>query len=174
MKVSCVLIAMFLAECAGGGVADRVPLGAAKPFFQSIRKADDIRVYEGLPHQTFENGLLRTESMRPDITLIAGYHFYTPATLGVERDVFRNVLSSRSTFRVFSGEKFCGGFHPDYCVTWTVRGMRYNALVCFGCHEIVLEGEGRTLRYDLSEQGYGALKKLLIRYAFKRPTREQG
>jgi len=70
---------------------------------------------------------------------------------------------------LLAGVKACGEFHPDYCLSWTVNARRYNALICFGCHEIILETEGKAFRYDLDEKAYEALEKSLTPYRVKRP-----
>jgi hypothetical protein len=100
-----------------------------------------------------------------------GYPFYQePMPLTREgAKTLSEVLAESATYEPFSGEKLCGGFHPDYAVEWHVGADRYRALLCFGCHEVKLFGPGVESRNDLDEASYQKLWMLLMAYRKNRP-----
>lgn len=131
--------------------------------------AKTLAVFEGLPHQTWDQKLLASEIKRKDTKKIWNYPFYTPSIDASNADDLRKVLSSPDSIRVYGGPKMCGGYHPDYCISWQAGEITYYALVCFGCNEIVFYDGKSSLIYDLSGEAYKRYKKLLSIYASKRP-----
>ena len=143
---------------------------ASSKIRQAIAGATTVTIYEGLPHQMFEHDLLAAESKRKDTEKIGAFRFYTPAIAAVAPEVLKRILSSSDTIQVFSGEKRCGGFHPDYTVQWTSEdGSRFFAQICFGCHEIIYSDGKNEYRYDFENKPFEKLKKELALYAKKRP-----
>lgn len=136
---------------------------------KSIALTKTMEVYEGLPHQTKDSALFEKEIKREDITKIWNHPFYTPALLAKNAELLKMVLSSSDTIKIHEGLKRCGGFHPDYCVAWKTEGRMCQALICFGCREIVfLDGKDAFI-YNLSKNAHDRLKELLSGYAKKRP-----
>lgn len=150
----------------------------AKEASNTIRKSMSeaaVTVYEGLPHQTFENDQLAKESKRKDTKEISSFRFYTPSTAVKDPKVLKSILSSSDSIQVFGGEKFCGGFHPDYAVQWTSEdGSQFFAFICFGCHEIIYSDEKNEFRYDLERDALKKLEKELAAYAKLRPKTKDG
>ena len=60
---------------------------------------------------------------KPTIQL-SGFKFYREPLGLKDEDVrtLRGLLGNSSTYRSYSGEKKCGGFHPDYAVEWSSNG----------------------------------------------------
>lgn len=138
----------------------------------TLAGASLIRVYEGLPHQSFERDLLAKESQRKDTKVIGSFRFYTPAVEAKNLVGLRTLLSSSEAIQVFRGEKRCGGFHPDYAIEWLDgAGNRYDAQICFGCHEVIYRDGKNEYRYDLKRGSLEKLKKELAGYAKKRPKK---
>jgi len=92
-----------------------------KALFAAIRGADQLVLYEGLPHQTFEAEELEA------------------------------LLADEKSFRQWRGEKKCGGFHPDYLAEWRSAEATYRFLICFGCQEVKVYGPNRSLRCDIRD-----------------------
>jgi hypothetical protein len=65
------------------------------------------------------------------------------------------------------GEKACGGYHPDYCLTGKDGMATYDLMICFGCAEMKLYGPGNYLIVDLND---GAFKTLLVKHRNQRPV----
>ena len=158
-----VLLMATLAQTACGDSAEKFPA--------AIAGADRMTLHEGLPHQLFERELLESERRSKPVRELDGYPFYqAPLALSAE-DARRltQLLSDPATLNRFSGEKLCGGFHPDYAVEWQKGSRSYRALLCFGCEEAKLLGPGLDQRYDLAGPAGSELQALLGSYRHSRP-----
>jgi hypothetical protein len=103
---------------------------------------------------------------------LGGFPFYQPP-LAVKPDdavVLREVLSEARTFPPFSGEKLCGGFHPDFALEWNCGGSSCYSLLCFGCVEVVSIAPGVVLRTDLAREAFVRLYNVLHLYRVSRPS----
>jgi hypothetical protein len=142
-----------------------------KLFTKGVQGSTAVKLYEGLPHQMFEANLLAQERQTKPIREIHGYPFYEVPLEPSKQDVERlSALFGDSTnFKPFSGEKRCGGFHPDYAVEWQNGQDGYVALICFGCAEAKLFGPGVASRHDLTGRADEALKELLKSHRKNRP-----
>ncbi len=148
-------------------------VGASSGVRDSLLRTKELLIHEGLPHQAFEPGALGTERLREDVEDIAGYPFYLPAVeVGEdEKNSLKLLLSSKKSISSFSGEKPCGGFHPDFAVSWTTAmNESFAALICFGCDEILFVSPSTRIRYDLSSSSISELKEVLARFKLKRPA----
>src|ERR1041385_706800 len=174
MKTLAITLFLALASFSSGGERKADSIKATDDFRKSVASAEKVIVYEGLPHQMFEGELLQKESQRPDVLKIASYPFYTPATPAKNQDHLRKLLADPKSVIAWRGEKRCGGFHPDYSISWTSGSKTYYALICFGCHEVIFSEGKRQFRYDLTEEAYDAFKEDLSSYASKRPHRNKG
>ena len=116
----------------------------------SIKLGSKVELFEGLPHQTWENELLAYELKSKKTVRVHGYHFYeSPLNLTPkDTETLRSILADSGTYRAFSGEKRCGGFHPDYCVSWVYDSRTYCVHICFGCEEFKSFGMDCELRTD--------------------------
>jgi hypothetical protein len=144
---------------------------ASALYRTTVAAAKSIVVFEGLPHQMWDKELLAVEIKRKDTRKIWEYPFYTPSVPATNSNDLRKLLSRSDSITVFGGPKLCGGYHPDYCISWQAGDVTYYALVCFGCHEIVFYDGKTPLIYDLEEKAYEQYKKLLATYASKRPKK---
>lgn len=144
-------------------------IAASMVYRTSVATADSIVIYEGLPHHMWEEELLEVEVRREDTLKIWGYTFYTPAVAPAQPEVFRQLLGRADSLKLYSGNKFCGGYHPDYAISWSSGGTTFYALVCIGCHEIVFFDGEYALIYDLPRATYDEFKRLLGFHQNKRP-----
>src|SRR5262245_61259592 len=93
-------------------------------FAAAVRKADVVALYEGLPHQMFEEQLLAEELHTKQTIRLQGYPFYQEPLPLKEADakqlteLFCNPRSFRPIRATGIYVKACGGFHPDYCIEW--------------------------------------------------------
>jgi len=140
-------------------------------FLDAVKSAERVIVYEGLPHHLFEEELLETELKSKKTIKMLEYPFYAEGVEPKKEDAIQltNLLSAVESFAPFSGEKKCGGFHPDYDLDWHVSGSIYRAFVCFGCHEIKIIVSGNAVLFDLSDNAYDSLKRILQTYRKQRP-----
>ncbi|MFT3878950.1 MAG: hypothetical protein QM703_04730 [Gemmatales bacterium] len=125
---------------------------------EAIRKADEVVIYVGLPHQLFEKHDLEEELRTKQVIEFYGYPFYQEPIVLTSSVINRlsEVFGDQKTYLPWSGPKLCGGFHPDYVVEWRVGWNCYRALICFGCDEVQL-GRWIWSRYDLAKDGDKAL-----------------
>ena len=110
--------------------------GCQESVFQSLKKTDDLYVYEGLPHPGRENPSFEKERKREDIRQIKGHWFYEPKVKasGETRDRLMNLLFDESGFSVpgpNAPQKDCGPFHPDYSIYWSSEGAENYLMICY-------------------------------------------
>ena len=146
--------------------------GCQKSVFQSLKKTDDLFVYEGLPHPLREFASFEKEKKREDVTKIAGQWFYDAKfkATGDARDRLMNLLFEESGFSVPNPNvppKDCGSFHPDYAIAWKSDGEENYLMICYTCGEAKLIREGKTTTYDLGV--YKDWQKVLSEFQSNRP-----
>ncbi len=143
----------------------------APPETATLKQADRLVLYEGLPHQMYESQALAAEKKSKPTVTLHGFPFYRETLDLKPGDGARleALLSDRHTFAPYSGEKKCGGFHPDYAVEWSAGGQTYHALICFGCFEAKVYGPKRGSIYDVGADVQKQFKDLLTPYRKNRP-----
>lgn len=146
-----------------------------KSLFGAIRKADQLVLYEGLPHQLFEEQQLEEEKQKKDTVAMHGFSFYrAPLEVSADdKEKLQGLLGDEGSFHRWPGEKKCGGFHPDYLAEWRVGEATYRFLICFGCPEVKVYGPDKSLRCDIQQEAYEKLKEALNKYRKNRPAREE-
>ena len=151
--------------------AESTKVEDVKPLIATVAKADKVILYEGLPHPLFEKKPLEEEKKAKKTIEIAGWAFYAEPLELKEGDGKKilDFVGSAKSYVAFSGEKKCGGFHPDYAIEWQVGKERYFVLVCFGCSEFKVYGQGKAVRTD---QG-GELNKIIKGYRKNRPPSKE-
>jgi hypothetical protein len=165
-----VIAALVLPACvASRPIGTPVPVASAESIRAGIRSANSLMVYEGLPHQAKEPELLEQELKRRDVTRIADYPFYTPGAPAKDRAALQRILGNANHFSTYTGPKTCGGFHPDYAITWRDRGSSYHVLICFGCGEVLISDGQQQLPYDIKRPAWAELRALLAEHSSKRP-----
>jgi hypothetical protein len=140
-------------------------------FCAAVARSTTVNLYEGLPHQHFERALLDQERRAKSLREFGGFPFYDEAlTLApVDVNTLRVVLSSPVALEEFSGEKFCGGFHPDFAVEWFTADTYRQSLICFGCAEVISIEAGTEVRSDLAKSVFVRLYEVLRPYRKNRP-----
>lgn len=143
-----------------------------KSFAAGVGGATKAALYEGLPHPMFEKRALEQErASKATVKLNDSLFYQSTLALSDEDDrALREIVCANDTFATFSGEKKCGGFHPDYCVEWRgTDGSTYRVLVCLGCHEAKLCGPSDVVRYDIQAAAHARLAAILTHYRMNRP-----
>ena len=161
--------ALFLAFFPKTLLMKASPIEASAIYRTTVSAAKSLLVFEGLPHQSVEPVLLATELKRKDTTEIWDFPFYTPSIEATNADDLRKVLSNPASLAVYAGPKLCGGYHPDFCISWQAGKVNYYALICFGCHEIVFYNGKTSLIYDLDKAAIEEFQQLLAQHRIKRP-----
>ena len=141
------------------------PLEETDPLRATLNASTICDVYEGLPHQLFEKKSLEREVKRDDVFWIYDFPFYTRKSDAIPKilDFFGN----QENFEPWVMEKRCGGFHPDFAVTWNHDGSEASVLVCFGCHEVLYVHKGAVFRYDWKRDVDPT--ELFNNYSYNRP-----
>lgn len=152
-------------------IGDTVDMAALPEFINALERAKEITVYEGLPHQHWEPAELKRERDSKECIKLHGYWFYDDARVLGRKDFvsLRQALSARDGIIEWGGNKLCGGYHPDYLIRWRADNDAYDALICFGCHEVKLFGPRDRLYADLSKQTYEQLEQSLSKFRKHRP-----
>lgn len=163
--------ALLLAACPGDAVNENdVVQGVQSVSYDEALKAGRLEVYEGLPHPAFERELLEQEKKKRH-TMLHGFPFYASKPPWGDGDSELRGLLATERFTPWSGEKKCGGFHPDYAVVVTHGAMSWTVLVCFGCSEVKVVGHDER-RFDVSTSLVVELQNALSLYGGSRPERE--
>jgi len=143
-----------------------------KWLFPTIRDADQIVIYEGLPDK-FERDIFETERRAKSTVDLHGFPFYELSieVNKVDRSGLVLLLGDEASYAPLPTlAKACGEFHPDYCIQWSVGDQVYRCLVCFGCGEVKAFGTGKALHCDLAARDQ--FKRLLRQYWKSRPASE--
>ena len=146
------------------------PVEASKAERAAILGSKSLTLSEGLPHPAKEPHLYPAEEKRRDTRRIADFPFYKPDLKpdAVRTERLRELLSSSASFAEWK-QKRCGGFHPDWCVSWRSGRKDIHALICFGCQDIIIVSPDQQLRYGLTAAAFKQLKSDLIPLRSKRP-----
>jgi uncharacterized sulfatase len=138
---------------------------------RTIARAKGITIYEGLPHQRWEMDLLDKELKTKQTVELNGFPFYQEKRLLEPEDAaaLARTLSDVKSFEVWSGGKFCGGYHPDYCLEWRDGEDIFRAQICLGCHEITFFGKDLEIYCDIHEDAFEKLEPVLKKYQKNRP-----
>ncbi|MFN0016615.1 MAG: hypothetical protein ACKVP0_00050 [Pirellulaceae bacterium] len=171
MFILCVHAAMLLAICSAIAVEPKrkdLDLKNHKPIAAAIVKFDEATLFEGVPR--------KKDSKAPEPTQktikIHEYTFFDE-TLEISADDAKAVVKLLANADSVSEQhpKFCGGFHPDYCLQLNVGKEKWLALVCLTCHEVKFYGPKKLHLYcDLKDPAYEDVKKILIEYRKNRPV----
>ena len=136
-----------------------------------IRGQTSLTLYEGLPHQVWEQEGLKKELEEKETVKQHKFHFYKKANKVSKDDeaALRKLCCGKGAFRPYQGPKACGGFHPDFSLHWSDGKETVELHVCFGCHE--MRGYfGETYVYcELTDAGFAWFQKILARYKLQRP-----
>ena len=175
MKLLSLLIALLFTLPARAEEEEEVKpatIEASAVYRTTLSAAKSLVVLEGLPHQKFEQESFLTESARKDTQKIWIYPFYTPSVEAKNATDLRKLLGNSATIKVYGGyKKLCGGFHPDYSLSWQAGETTYYALLCFGCGEILFYDGKAFLLYDLDKEALDHFKELLAVHKAKRPEK---
>jgi hypothetical protein len=146
-----------------------------KGLFSTLQEAEQLTVYEGLPHQRDERKVWEEEKSKKPTVELHGFLFYRDLLALKPDDAkkLKALLEDETSFTPFGGVKKCGGFHPDYCVQWTVGEKTYRCLVCLGCWEVKVYGPNAELYCDLKHEVRTQLKELFKPYRKNRPASDE-
>ena len=147
--------------------------GCQESVFQSLKKTDELFVYEGLPHPLREFASFEKEKKREDVRQIDGHWFYDAKVKasGETRDRLMNLLFDESGFSVPNPNvppKDCGPFHPDYAVAWKSEEEENYLMICYTCWEAKLIREGKTATYEV----YSNWQEVLSEFQSRRPQKQ--
>ena len=131
-----------------------------------IKSAQNVQLHEGLPHPNNDKKFFDSELKTAETTKRSGFYFYAkPITLkGAGAKALTQFVKSGKAFKAWTGEKKCGGFHPDFTATWTSPKGEVEIQFCFGCREAKLIHLNSSVRCDLTETAYNSLSEFLNPY----------
>jgi len=144
-----------------------------KPLVAGIEAAKGIVIYEGVPRTRPKNEAVEEgPKAEQGIIRLKGFSFYKEVVvhnLEIDKSL-TELCSDAKTFGIYRGPKFCGGFHPDWCIDFKNGKDIYRVLICGGCHEARLYGPKKTQLYsDLDEDAFKALIAVLGPLKKKQP-----
>jgi hypothetical protein len=168
-----VQLSVLLCLCGCDRSASVTSLDDQGPLAESLRQADQVQLYEGLPHQNFEPKVLKAELESNKTVDFGDFPFYAaPQELASDdRSTLTKLIGDADSFSPMdlTAAKACGGFHPDYCLVWKVGTDSYYALLCFGCGEIKAKGSELQLHSDIRNAAQDKFEETLKSYRNNRP-----
>lgn len=131
-------------------------------LYDAIKNSDSVDILEGLPHKYWEADARTAEAAKPNIIKIGDELFY-PKILEVpietknklnEQFLKENLFTVPETEASPFTTQGCGGFHADYAVRWNRNGdMLASALICFGCEQVMLVNDQKTIMANFTPDG---------------------
>ena len=169
MKILASLLFITALRALAGVTENAPPL----PHFGTLLAgADSITVYEGLPHPVSEREAFNEQKKAQKIWSISKEFFYEKP-LPINNEDLKSLDVAFHTMPLcapFRGPKLCGGFHADYAVEWKKEGQHLvSALICFGCHELLIVTPTGSQSTEMSKVGFDVLQPLLRKYRAQRP-----
>lgn len=143
-------------------------------FVDGVRRASAVVLYEGLPHQRFEKGLMEQEKRTKRVRDLQGFPFCVEKLEMKDEDAKRLTALLSDVGRLGSIlspdlQKKCGGFHPDYALESSNGNDRVQAQICFGCGDVRLFSSESYSERDLSKKASASLEEILKGYRKNRP-----
>jgi hypothetical protein len=136
-------------------------LDATAALRTSLASAEKAILFTGLPRGS-DGGQVEANLKPAGLRSIGGFKFHSHENRLFQGHQISALLSDATSIRVFGGEKYCGGFHPDCAVCWTGReGHQCLALVCLTCHELLFIDDTTRYRYDLTNKAFDRISVLL-------------
>ena len=138
------------------------------PVAKGIERASSLTLYQGLPggitvkeKHPIEPDIVETERDTTETLRIHGYDFYKQPLTVTEEEIepLRHLSSDDRTFGLHT-KKFCGAFHPDYCLVWKDGRVTYHLLICFSCDEAKFFGPRSYVILDIYK--VNVLKSILL------------
>jgi hypothetical protein len=151
-------------------------LAAHKPIAAIIAKADEVVLYEGLPHPMWEKDTLAAEKKKKKTVEMQLFSFYADP-IELKKDAakeFAKLLSDPASLGQYTVGKRCGGFHPDWCLEWQAGDEKVQCQVCFGCNEVKFFSGKETLHADVTTEVMEKLEPALMKYQKQRPPHLRG
>jgi hypothetical protein len=144
-----------------------------KPLLAGISKAKTLVVLEGLPHQSLKE-VVEKELKDKKTVKLHNFNFYAQPIAISDEDAGKLTALCRAakTFGRYRGAKFCGGYHPDWCLEFKDGADSYRVLICFGCHEARLYGPKNDVFSDLDKDAVEQLEAILSPLHENVPKRE--
>jgi len=140
-----------------------------------VSESATLTLFEGLPHQAWEAPALETELASKDTIQRFGFPFYRKPVQVTEADTKKllSIIQAPGAFKEFRGFKGCGGFHPDYSLTWTDGNETSEIHLCFGCDEIKAYHNDIEVYCEMGEKTQNEFIHLLKKYRVQRPGKEE-
>ncbi|MCW1884966.1 hypothetical protein OKA04_09530 [Luteolibacter flavescens] len=137
----------------------------------TLKDESVISIHEGLPRFPPKAKLPDSER-KPEKTLRRyGFSFYQQDLKLKDEDAktLRSLIRAPGSFEEFRGFKFCGGFHPDFAVTWKDGEVEVELHLCFGCSEARVYRGGTEVYCEIGGESYERFKEILDAYRTQRP-----
>lgn len=140
-----------------------------------IAKANSVILYEGMNRQLSESESIDRGILYKKPMILHGFAFYETPISVVDADAATlfALCGTAQTFSRYTGPKFCGGFHPDWCVEFIAGQDVYQVLVCFGCREARLYGPTNEVFSDLKKETFNAFLDVLEPLHKELPMRQR-
>ena len=140
------------------------------PISEGVSRASALVLYEGLPRPGWEAEQFKKELATRKTVRFHDYPFYEkPLPVSADEiEPLRRLSAAADSYWSYRGPKFCGGYHPDYCLSWKGADATYDLLICFSCHEMKLYSSGPMLLVDIRENSFMQFETTLKKFRNRR------
>lgn len=155
-------------------VTYRKSSGDLKSMTDGVRRSTVLTLYEGLPHPGHAE-IFKSEMKSKKVVKFHDSPFYeTPLSVDPkEFNALRDLCADIVSYQPYSGARKCGGFHPDYCLTWLDGQEKYEVHICFFCREMKLFCGSQEVYADIHQFSYVTFKNILQSRRGQRPLPQE-
>ena len=136
----------------------------AAPLLEALKQGAKLTLHEGLPRLPAKDGSDKDALKRRGEWSLDGFQFFKTGIVDRDTGALKDLLLKKDALAAWGGPKACGGFHPDFAITWKVAERDVSLMICFGCHEAKFADPQGDLLFDLPEESYDALQAELEKF----------
>lgn len=164
------LLGTTLLGCTGSPAQLVLTFDTHKHLFASIREADRITLYEGLPAAEEEEGKLLEQERETKATVTLRSDLFYASSLPVKQadlEPLRTILGDSSRFQ--SHRDWKCDYHADYCLEWSSAGTVHRCHLCFGCSQAKIYTPSGGMLFTVPGDTRIDLARILRPYRVSRP-----
>ncbi len=141
---------------------------------KGIANSKSLKVYEGVTRGFVPKDKIEETVKEFKLVKLHDHYFYPNEVEVSERSagILKVICKEPKNFsrRDTERTKFCGGYHPDWCVEFQDGKETFQVLICFSCHEAKIYGPKNEVYCDFPKpirEDFGRLLEPLFKHRKK-------